>query len=188
MTEIIPKLFIGTVSDIPAVVNNENWAVVNLAHTYHYTLHEWRLRDGTDRTTNKCYIVHRGPKLLSVNWIDGEAKYFDYKGEGTQVFTRIFNFIKEFHGPMNVLIACNKGESRAPSVAMAYLAKRTHYLSIPKIDPPEGMVYPFLGLKDEDLERPPYGIAREKFDKLYPNYFPGQGITEFLIDHWHEIE
>lgn len=187
MIELIPNLHIGTTDEVD--FTRDDWRYINVAHTFHYTLHDWQLRDKNhDRTKDKCYVVcEELPHLLSVNWVDAnEAKYFDYEGQGVKIFHKMFDFIdKARNENKNLLIVCNKGQSRSPSVGMAYLAKRTNYLSVPKIEPPEGVVYPFLGLKEEDLERPPYGIARDKFDRFFKEYYPGQGITQFLIENWH---
>lgn len=186
MTELAHNIFIGTVGEIN---ENPGWKIVNLAHTYHYKLHEWGIRDGVDRTQDKCYVVHENSRMLSINWIDAnEAKYFDYNGEGVRVFEKIFNFITKFKHDFKILIVCNKGHSRAPSVGMAYLAKKTDILStrIPSLnEKKEGVTIDTIA--EATFEKPPYGLARDRFLKLYPDYLPGQGITEFLIDNWDKL-
>lgn len=174
MIEITPKLYIGTTDEIAAVLD---FKIVNLAHTFHYDLHHWKLRDkSVDRSSDPCYILHTDPRILSLNWIDGEAKYFDYNGEGVRNVQKALSFIDKFLGPFNVLITCNKGQSRSPSLGMVYLAKCTNELS-ERVTSDDGFVY----------SKPTYQEARERFMKLYPFYLPGQGITQFLIEHWHEL-
>jgi predicted protein tyrosine phosphatase len=68
-------------------------------------------------------------------------------------------------GKRRVIIHCNKGESRAPSLALLYLAKRTPML------PSES-----------------YPTAAEAFrTKLCPEYQPGRGIEIWLSEHWNEL-
>lgn len=190
MIKIAPQLYIGTTGEIDVAKQDKDFKIVSLAHTYHYLLHEWDRR-GKDYSQDKCYVVHEDPLLLSVNWVDAaEARYFDYNSGGVRVFQKIFNFIDKFRGPFKILIVCNKGESRAPSVAMAYLAKRTDIMSEPNVnytDIKEGQSVNDALVRAKLFDKPPYGLAREKFLRMYPNYFPGQGITEFLIDHWAEL-
>lgn len=203
MIKIAPQLYIGTTAEIPAIrkeivhedktvtiQQDPTFKIVNLAHTFHYALHKWDRR-GTDHSQDKCYVVHEDPLLLSVNWVDAaDARYFDYKGEGAKNFHKIFNFIDKFRGPFKILIACNKGESRAPSVAMTYLAKRTDIMSEPQVnlaDLKDGESVNDAIARAKLFDKPPYGLAREKFLRIFPEYYPGQGITEFLIDHWAEL-
>jgi hypothetical protein len=168
MIEIADKLFVGTVGEIGAT--DDEFKIVNVAHTYHYALHQWRLKE--DHKSDPCYVVHEDPRMLSINWIDSQARFFDYNGEGVKTFHKILNFIQKFRGPFKVLIACNKGESRAPSVGLVYLAKRTDVLLA----------------KDEQFEYSiPYVLSRGRFMTLYPNYLPGAGMTDFLINHWEEL-
>lgn len=191
MTPIINNLLIGTTGEVNSL---DNAQIVNLAHTYHYELHEWKLRDKIDRSKDICYIVCKEtPHILSVNWIDShEAKYFDYNGFGVQVFHDIFDFIDTARMQRkNVVVVCNKGQSRSPSVVMAYLAKRTEELDIRMPDSGSFAGMEVLPAPDEyepkkvKLEKPPYGWAREQFiRRFYPGYYSGQGITQFLIDKW----
>ncbi len=181
MIEIYDHLFIGTIGEIPMAVKR-GFKIVNTAHTLHYSMHKWSLR-GEDHKDDKCYIVHEDPQTMSINWIDSpDSKFFDYEGQGIRNFQKLLMFISKFRREFNVLITCNKGESRAPSVGMLYLAKHTSVLSRMKRLPDPDEV-----LKDEDYFKPTYGEARDRFLKVYPNYYPGQGISSFLIDNWDRI-
>lgn len=63
-----------------------------------------------------------------------------------------------------LLIHCNKGESRAPSLALLFLAKVTGTIS------------------DES-----FGAARAGFDKLFRGYSPGLGIETYLRKNWTSL-
>lgn len=190
MVPVKTNLLVGTVSEIKA---HPEWAIVNLAHTYHYELHEWTRRDGIDHTVDPCYLVcTENPNLLSVNWVDSpDPRYFDYNGQGVAVLLQIFDFIdKHIALPpqKTVGVVCNRGESRSPSVAMAYLAKRTTLLARPVVSAADLAVDPAAAINNAtEFEKPTYDEARNKFTRLYPKYYPSSGITSFLIDHWGEL-
>jgi hypothetical protein len=164
MTEIYPNLFIGTVEEAKRVMSRDwtpFWCVVNLASTFHYENHGWKkgLKD------HPCYVmcVEYPYSLLSLNWVDGPAYLYDYQGKGVERFRKILDFIDTGIKTHKVLIVCNQGVSRSPSVALVYLAKYLHKI------PSES-----------------YAAAKEEFIKLYPMYAPG-GIADFLSQHWDEI-
>src|SRR6185312_11023195 len=117
MIPIINNLLVGTVSEIKS---HPEYVVVNLAHSYHYELHDWSRKDGIDHSIDPCYLVcTENPKVLSVNWIDSPlSSFFDYNGQGIAIFHQIFDFIDKNINKGAVRIVCNKGESRAPSIAM----------------------------------------------------------------------
>lgn len=189
MVPIKTNLLVGTVSEIKA---HPQWAVVNLAHNYHYELHKWTRKDSVDHTVDPCYLVcTENPSLLSINWVDSpDPRYFDYNGQGIQLFSQIFDFIDKHLPTQTVGVVCNKGESRSPSVMLAYLAKRTNLLSRPIVSAADLMSEegPVAAINNaQHFEKPSYNDAREKFTRLYPKYYPSSGITSFLIDHWEEL-
>ncbi len=63
-----------------------------------------------------------------------------------------------------LLIHCNQGESRAPSLALLFLAKNR-----------------------AALDNSSYLAARTQFEHLYPNYRPGSGIQVFLTTNWGSL-
>lgn len=158
MREVGTNIFVGQAREAN-ILNKDNWSLLGVTNTYHYLIHGW-VRGGK-YTDNRCYIIHEEPGLMSVNWVDAAAKFFDYKGEGVKNFKKILDFIERQEKP--VLIFCDQGMSRSPSVAMVYLAKRLH--SIPS------------GSFEEALHA---------FLDIYPSYSPG-GIADFIKAHWEEL-
>ena len=62
------------------------------------------------------------------------------------------------------MVHCNQRKSRAPSVALLFLAKCRAALS-----------------------NDSYLTARSEFEKLYPGYKPGPGIQAYLRRKWHKL-
>lgn len=74
------------------------------------------------------------------------------------------DFIGAWYGKLPVVVHCNEGRSRSPTIAMLYLAKRAGRL-------------------------PDEGVAKtvKAFSRLYPPYDPGQGLASYLRRHWDDI-
>ena len=82
-----------------------------------------------------------------------------------QTFVDFMNFAKKHYSEgMNLLIHCNLGESRAPSLALLFMAKGMHVIS------------------DRSYEE-----ARKKFQINYPGYMPGLGIFRYFTENWNEL-
>ena len=64
-----------------------------------------------------------------------------------------------------ILIHCNQGESRAPSLALLLLAK----------------------LKSQ-ISNESYEAVRAEFKALFNGYNPGRGIQKYLAGHWREFD
>lgn len=64
-----------------------------------------------------------------------------------------------------LLIHCNQGESRAPSLAMIFLAKHVKAIS------------------NESFEH-----ARQDFVRLFRHYVPGGGIEQYLSENWRKLD
>ena len=81
------------------------------------------------------------------------------------LFTEFLAFAnKHWSQGRKLLIHCNQGESRAPSLAMLFLAKGV--FSIPDTS---------------------YEVARLEFEKLYPRYNPGKGIETYFSKNWSQL-
>lgn len=94
----------------------------------------------------------RGTKLI-LNMVDAPSSLFFDKS----MVDEALNFIEEelFKG-RNVLIACNRGESRSASLGLLYLIRQGH-------------------IKCETLTD-----CEAEYLRIYPDYNPGNGIREFV--------
>lgn len=154
------NLFIGSLPDLYQT-NEQDWAIVHATQTIHYQLFGW------NRTTNKPdkdhpnYIFYEKDNLLSLNWVDGAA--YLYNWSGVETFIKTLNFIDKWVSKKNVLIHCDQGQSRSPTLGLLYLAKRAKTISNDS----------FIAAKNEFIQN-------------YPYYLPG-GIGEYVKQNWNEI-
>lgn len=100
--------------------------------------------------------VERG-RHLYLNMIDPPVPLFQRES-----FARFFDFTDRQIAARRVHIHCNQGRSRAPSLALLYMAKR-------------GMI------AEESYE-----AARAAFAEKFP-YEPGAGIAAFLEENWERL-
>jgi predicted protein tyrosine phosphatase len=104
-----------------------------------------------------AYLSIEKPGHLYLNMIDPPAPLFKL-----DTFTTLLDFTAR-HAERTIHIHCNKGQSRAPSLAMLLMAKQMNLL-------PDTT----------------YATARAAFEDRFP-YSPGKGIASFLGANWHLI-
>lgn len=151
------KIFVGG-TDASSLRHDSDWAVVNTAKNVHCEILNWDNRPPRDHPN---YLVLERDQLLSFNWVDGPAHLYNWSGSAA--FVRALDFIDRWYHSKSVLIHCNQGQSRSPTVALLYLAKRLCII-------PDSS----------------FAAARAEFQLLYPSYNPA-GIADYVSSHWSEI-
>ena len=153
MQNVYDRLYIGSLLD--CFHQNEGWATV---HACKSPCHQRAVGyQGSLPKSDPHYLIFERPQNLYLNMIDPPGPLFM-----PQLFTEFLKFARyQWEGGQNLLIHCNQGESRAPSLALLFLAKA-------------------LGA----LPAESYAAALEEFVKLYPSYSPGQGIRIYLWENW----
>ena len=154
------KLYIGTLQDS---VNkaDEYWAIVHATQTHHYKFFGWDQKTNKPNKNHIHYIVYERQNHMSLNWVDGYAYLYNWSGPET--FIKVLNFIDRWIPERNVLVYSDKGRTRAPTLALLYLAKRL------KTIPGDSFM-----------------SAYDAFVRLYPGYLPG-GIGEYVSNKWASI-
>jgi hypothetical protein len=104
------------------------------------------------------YLALENGHHLYLNLIDPDQPLFMMAS-----FDAFLRFVDRQIAERNVLIHCNQGQSRAPSLALVYMAKR-------------------LGLLPGDS----YTAATAGFRASFP-YTPGKGIQLWLTNNWSRI-
>ena len=152
IARITPHLYVGGADDCM------NW-YGPVVHACKYPCY-MRIAGQQRKPTDPEYLAIEIGRDLFLNMVDTEtSRYFR-----VDLFERSLNFIDMQLTKGPVLVHCNQGLSRAPSIALLWLAKRT-----------------------DVLPRASYLDARLAFQQLYPAYAPGPGINDFLRDKWDEI-
>jgi hypothetical protein len=113
---------------------------------------------GNLSSDHEHYLSYEKGYHLYLNLIDPSAPLF--KAESFDIF---FAFVDRAIQERAVLIHCNLGQSRAPSLTLLYMAKR-------------------LGILPDES----YEAARAAFEKKFP-YTPSAGIVTYLTQNWDLI-
>ena len=134
------------------------WAVV---HACKIPCHQRAVGyQGSLPKTHANYLTLSNNQDLFLNIVDPAAPLFMPAS-----FEAFLTFAdRQWLAGRKLLVHCNQGESRAPSLALLFLAKRRSVLN-----------------------NGSYSAARSEFEKLYPGYKPGLGIQTYLTNKWHEL-
>lgn len=157
MKKVIENIYVGTTEDCFHDMRKD-WAVVHACkHPCHKTAVGYKKNI---QKSHKHYLTFVNGKHLYLNIIDTYSSFFPF-----ELFEVSMRFISSFHKKgINVLVHCNKGESRSSSLILVYLAKETEYIS-----------------------RLEYDLAREDFYRLCPTHIPRIGIDKFLRENWKKL-
>lgn len=160
MEEIISKLYVGGDKDYEKLAGKDGWSFLRCCKEgpggHRSTLGYTTL--GAPK--GKEYLVARRGKRLALNLIDlDDPNYIS-----PEMINKGLDFIDErLKAGDKVLVACNQGHSRGPTVAMMYLRR---------IDE----------LPDN------FHSAEKIFRTLYPAYDPGQGMRQFARSYWRSLK
>ena len=131
---------------------DEEWYLVNVANTLHLKLHGWPHR--ADKTS-PYYVIHETSKWISVNWVHSpNPQLFNFQNNGVNIVKQVLAFIQKRHEEnKKILVTCDQGLSRSPSIALLYLARIS-----------------------QTIPATTFFEAYNEFVKIYPLYQPGEGI------------
>lgn len=157
-TEVIPGLVVG---DISACSHGDSATAV--VHACKHPCHQDAVGySGSLPQSHDEYLVAPRGRDLYLNLVDMDRPLSHEYTE--PIMTSALDFIEAHLDDHRVVIHCNEGRSRSPSIALLYLAKRAGEISD--------------GSFDE---------ATEAFAELYPGYAPGRGIRVYLERRWDDI-
>lgn len=162
MIEICSRLFVGTEEDYEHTVRLQTgWAVVHACkEPYHRQALGYAGR-GAPKDHPEYLIARRGERLI-LNLVDvADPAYV-----AVEIMDAALAFIDAgLKADKNVLVHCNQGESRGPSIGLLYLAVRTDCLPVDTFE-----------------------AAETAYRSLYPNYNPKAGMRGFLQLHWSHYQ
>lgn len=116
--------------------------------------------EGSLPKTHPHYLSYTIDNDLYLNLIDPPVPLF--KKESFDIFLDFAT--RAYQNGREIVIHCNQGKSRAPSLVLLLGAKT-------------------LGL----LPNESYQETREAFESLYVEYKPGGGIEKWLTEHWNDF-
>jgi len=161
MKEVHDNIFVGGENDYENNVKHQDgWAVVHACKIPYHKEALGYSTGGAPKGHHEYYIARRGNRLI-MNIIDTDLpKYFNKE----KMIDIALDFIQEqYEKGLNILIHCNKGESRGPSIALLFLATRLRVIPNSSFDE-----------------------AKKEFMNKYPNYNPKMGILEHMRNKWDE--
>jgi len=158
ITEIHPGLSIADDTEcLPGLQLAGTKAVI---HAAKYPCHARFVGTGKLPKEHPDYLAFIRPFDLVLNMIDPAVSLFRSE---TFAMTRAFARRHMSRG-IPLVIHCNQGNSRAPSLALLIMAKDMHKIS------------------DES-----YDAARKEFESYYPQYKPGRGIEQYMRENWERL-
>ena len=164
MIEVSPRLYVGSMLDYERRVKEQpGWYVVQAAkEPYHREALNYKSQ-GAPRDHLEYLYAQRDNRLI-LNMVDVDNhKYFD-----ADMIEAALTFIHDMlsgNPVCKVLVHCNQGHSRAPSLALLYLRRHD----------PE-----FADLSFAD------GVRR--FKSFYRHYEPAAGIRDYLKLNWDNAD
>lgn len=156
MISVQDGLFVGNERDCRR--GGSDWAVIHACkHPCHVAAVGY---SGSLASGHPNYLVFADRDDLFLNMIDPSAPLFKL-----ELFSACLSFAsRKTEEGKSLLIHCNQGESRAPSLALLFLAKVK------------------LAISNDS-----YASARTDFELLFRNYRPGRGIQTYLATNWQSL-
>jgi hypothetical protein len=156
MIEVHENLFVGAETDEHAIRGHGGWFVI---HACKEPYHRQAL-GYTGRAASKDhpeYLLARRDGCLILNLVDVDNVSFI----SPVIIDAALEAIAANVASKKVLVHCNQGQSRSPSIALLYLAKYTTK---------------FEGLTQND--------ALSTFGAIYPPFMPARGMADFARLNW----
>jgi predicted protein tyrosine phosphatase len=156
MYEVHQNLFVG--DDTSCQRGSSDLAVV------HACKHPCHVRavgyTGSLPSNHPNYLVLKDDFNLYLNMIDPDKPLFM-----PPLFTEFLDFSKNhWQEGRPILVHCNRGESRSPTLAMMFMAKELDIIT-----------------------NNSYQEAAKEFQNIYPSYNPGLGIQTYLRKNWQNF-
>ena len=155
MTEVHTNLFIGGDTDCDSCVMNSDFVIVHACKTCHQKVLKYK---GSLSPTNPKYLVYEHGLYLYLNMVDMPNELLPKFTN--PIFKCAMSFIDRHIKNKKVLIHCNFGMSRSPSLGLVYLASK-------------GVI-----------SNNSFKEAVKEFEELYPKYAPGTGIMLYMKHNW----
>lgn len=152
MTEVDKNIYVGDLNDYRNLMDNHAYVFIQACKT---PCHDVAV--GNVDKNHPEYLVAKRTNGIVLNMIDGDYGY----QFSPELFNSSLDFIYQNRDNKRILIHCNQGVSRSPSIALLYLAR-------------EGKI-----------SSDSYEHAKEDFKKIYHHYHPNTGVEQFMQLNWN---
>lgn len=151
MIEVMRRIYVGSDRDYDFIPNRATWAILHCCkHPFHCAFVGYR---GSLSSNHPNYAFCRKNNEMALNLVDMDVFSPDYLEFNAKMFESAFAFLDDYRKlEYNLLIHCNKGESRGPTMGLMYISRLGRF-----------------DFKDFDL-------SVGEFRKLYPSYNPKTNI------------
>lgn len=122
MIEVATNIYMGNQTDFENLRYTSGWSFLHCCKDpYHKELVGY---SGNLSSTNPDYAYKIIGHRMALNLVDMDFYSANYLQFNKDMFENAFNFLdNQLRAGNKVLIHCNQGESRAPSLTMLYLAR-----------------------------------------------------------------
>jgi len=159
MIEVSKNLFVGNILDGKNINPEDGFAIVHATKTCHKA--ELGYAHSLSNTHPYYLVLELGTDLF-LNMVDMDKPLMPVYTN--PIMKAAFIFIqKQLADNKKVLVHCDQGNSRAPSVAMLFMAASG---KLPAVS---------------------YDKCKETFLVLYPNFSPGRGIEAYMKQNFMAI-
>lgn len=156
MIEIIPNLFVGSKADEQRIRGQAGWFFIHACkEPYHRQALGYTGRAAAK--THLEYLIARRNARLILNLVDVD----DPSYIAPEIVDAALDAIRDNIPHTKILLHCNQGQSRSPSIALLYLVKHTDLL-------PQSAV----------------NAALEAFRAIYPPFAPAGGMAGYIQANW----
>jgi hypothetical protein len=162
MIEIFHNVFVGSEQDYYLICHQSNWAILHCCkNPFHCTFVGYR---GSLPPSHPDYALKRKENEMALNLVDMDRFSSVYLDFNRNMFSTAFAFLDEYRVKgCKLLIHCNQGESRAPTLGMLYAAR--------------------LGAFDYA----DFDTSVQKLRAIYPGYNPKNNIYLTVKSLWRDF-
>lgn len=155
MLQIYDKIYVGSEQDCNFNAP-DGWVIIHACkHPCHIKAVGYK---GSLPKSHPNYLILENNKHLVLNMVDMEQEL--HPTYTNPIMKAAINFIEKYIEMNKILIHCNQGQSRSPSIALIYMARK--------------------GIINNES----YPAASKEFIKLYQYYQPGRGIAVYMNNNW----
>lgn len=173
MKKVHERLYVGSLADLENFLFLENMEDFYILHCCKNPTHkEFVGYEGKSCAKDHPeYLVARRGNQMALNMVDAPKPEFFSK----EMITAGLDFMEEgYNKGLKVLVVCNKGESRSPSIALLFMAARLKVLKGSFTE----CVQEFIDVYFRDFIITGVGAGTETL------YMPNKGIYLHLMDNW----